>query len=346
MITKSNASMRGFKKFEENSGLDTLYYKPIEDKPKSYDRDWASYNKAQTSEKFMFLRLLSESVNSLNVITYTTKQGRPPLQLSDMLKSCCIKVFNNFSARRNYSDIEIAYLMKYLIKKPHYNSLINYMNNPNLTPFLHKLIKITSEPLYDYENDFSIDGTGISTFCKDKWVNVRVDFQKHHDYKKLHAICGNNTNIIASARVTEGRKSDCPLLPELLKDATDRFDVKRVMADKGYLSRKNTQVIEDAGAIPFIMPKKNTISKSYGYPAWNRMVWMFKKHPEKFKKYYHKRSNVESTFSMMKRKFSPFIRSRKTISQENEVLCMVVCHNISVLVNCIFELNLDVNFEK
>jgi len=76
------------------------------------------------------------------------------------------------------------------------------------------------------------------------------------------------------------------------------------------------------------------------------MVWMFQKHPEEFAKYYHQRSNVESTFSMIKRKFSPFIRSRKSVSQRNEVLCLVVCHNISVLITCIFELNLDVNFEK
>ena len=293
----------------------------------------------------MFLRLLSESVDSLNITTYTTKQGRPPHQLPDMLKASCIKVFNNFSARRNNSDIELAYLMKYLTKKPHYNSLINYMNNPNLTPFLHKLIKTTSLPLYDYENNFSIDATGISTFCKDKWLKVRTDHIKHHDYKKLHAICGNKTNIIASARVTEGRKHDSPLLPELVRDATDRFDVRRIMADRGYLSRKNAQLIEDCGAVPFILPKKNTGSLSKGHhPAWNRMIWKFRNHPERFKLYYHQRSNVESTFSMMKRKFSPFIRSRKSISQENEILCMVVCHNISVLVRCIFELNLDVTF--
>jgi len=319
------------------------YYSPV-NKP-NYIRDWSAYNKAQTGEKFMFLRLLNESVSSLNITTYTTKKGRPSFQLSDMLKSCCIKLFNDFSARRNNSDIEIAYIMKYLTKKPHYNSLINYMNNPALTPFLHKLIKITSSPLYDYENAFSVDSTGFSTFCKDKWVNVRLEHSKHHDYKKLHAICGNNTNIIASARVTEGTRGDCPLLPELLKDATDRFDVKRVMADKGYLSRENVQFIEDEGAVPFIMPKKNTITLSKGhYPAWNRMIWFFKKNEELFNRYYHQRSNVESTFSMMKRKFSPFLRSRKEIAQTNELLCMVVCHNISVLVTCIFELNLDVDF--
>lgn len=63
-----------------------------------------------------------------------------------------------------------------------------------------------------------------------------------------------------------------------------------------------------------------------------------------FRRHYHLRSNVESTFSMMKRKFSDYLKSRKDQSQKNEILCKVVCHNISVLVNGIFELDLKLEW--
>ena len=57
-------------------------------------------------------------------------------------------------------------------------------------------------------------------------------------------------------------------------------------------------------------------------------------------KHYHKRSNVESAFSMMKRKFGNYLRARSSIGRENEVLCKAVCHNICVLIQEMFELGI------
>ena len=319
------------------------YYNPVP-KPK-YTQNWSAYNKAQTKEKFIFLRILSDSVDSINIKTYGKRNGRPPMLMPDMIKACCIKVFNDFSARRNNSDIEISHLLKYLNNKPHFNSILKYMNSPYITPFLKELIKLTSLPLRDYEKNFAIDSTGFSTFCKDKWVSVRLDHQKHHNYKKLHAICGVNTNIIVAAKVTNGTASDCPHFQELLKEAAKHFNIRNITADAGYLSRKNVQCASDLNISPYIKLKKNTIPRAKGhYPAWNNMVWLFRKNENLFKAHYHKRSNVESTFAMIKKKFSPFLRSRKQISQENELLCKVVCHNISVLVSAIFKHNLELPF--
>ena len=35
-------------------------------------------------------------------------------------------------------------------------------------------------------------------------------------------------------------------------------------------------LIADIGAVPYIAIKSNVKSKSYGYPAWNRMVNMYR----------------------------------------------------------------------
>ena len=42
---------------------------------------------------------------------------------------------------------------------------------------------------------------------------------------------------------------------------------------------------------------------------------------EEFLPHYHKRSNVETTFSMIKAKFGGSIRSKKRTAQINEILC-------------------------
>ncbi len=75
------------------------------------------------------------------------------------------------------------------------------------------------------------------------------------------------------------------------------------------------------------------------------MVLYYRENHELFLKHYHQRSNVESTFSMIKRKFLPYVRSKSDQAQNNEVLCKVVCHNASVLCNAMFELDVNVEFE-
>ncbi len=47
---------------------------------------------------------------------------------------------------------------------------------------------------------------------------------------------------------------------------------------------------------------------------------------------------------MIKNKFGDFCRSRNNVSQENEILCKVLCHNITVLIQEIFLHNIEINF--
>jgi transposase len=53
---------------------------------------------------------------------------------------------------------------------------------------------------------------------------------------------------------------------------------------------------------------------------------------------YHQRSNVETTFSMIKAKFGSYVRSRTLTAQINEVLAKVLCHNLWCLVQASYEL--------
>ncbi len=55
------------------------------------------------------------------------------------------------------------------------------------------------------------------------------------------------------------------------------------------------------------------------------------KHDE-FLAHHHQRSNVESTFSAIKRKFGDSIRSRTPAAMANEVLCELVCHNLCCVI--------------
>ncbi len=55
---------------------------------------------------------------------------------------------------------------------------------------------------------------------------------------------------------------------------------------------------------------------------------------------YHQRSNVETTFAMVKAKFGGSVRAKTPTAQVNEALLKFLCHNIVVLIQSIYELGI------
>ena len=67
---------------------------------------------------------------------------------------------------------------------------------------------------------------------------------------------------------------------------------------------------------------------------------------EEFMDHYHKQSNVESAFSMIKRKFGASVKGKSDTAQVNEVLAKVLCHNICVLILAMHEMGLEPIFQN
>ena len=65
---------------------------------------------------------------------------------------------------------------------------------------------------------------------------------------------------------------------------------------------------------------------------FERAYHYFQFRNEEYMAHYHKRSNVESTFSAIKRKFGHNVRSKSDPAMVNEVLCKILCHNICCLI--------------
>ena len=119
---------------------------------------------------------------------------------------------------------------------------------------------------------------------------------------------------------------------------------KEVSADKAYGSRKNTDAITAKGATPFIALKSDSSGAAGG--TWTKMYHYFHFRKTDFLQHYHKRSNVESTFSMMKRKFGDSLRSKTDVAMINETLCKILCHNLVVLIHEMHKLGIDPVFWK
>jgi transposase len=125
----------------------------------------------------------------------------------------------------------------------------------------------------------------------------------------------------------------------LVQTTAQNFKIGEVSADKAYGGRKNVEAIEAAGGKPFIAVKSNATGEAGG--GWEKMVKYFKFRQDEFLQHYHKRSNVESTFSMIKRKFGDALRSKTDAAMVNETLCKLLCHNLVVLIHEMYELGID-----
>src|SRR5947208_16501872 len=74
------------------------------------------------------------------------------------------------------------------------------------------------------------------------------------------------------------------------------------------------------------------------------MFGYFQFHRAHFLKHYHARSNVESTFSMVKAKFRDHVRCKTDAAMKNEVLLKLLCHNVVVVHQAIIELGIEGTF--
>jgi transposase len=137
--------------------------------------------------------------------------------------------------------------------------------------------------------------------------------------------------------VTPGYYADSPLLKELLKTTAKTFKIREISADKAYSSRKNLQAVADAGGIPFIPFKKGSVGTPRGSIIWSRMNRLYNENQDYFMSHYHKRSNGETVFSMIKLKFGDYLYSKSDAGQVNEILCKALSHNICVLIQEYFE---------
>ncbi|NQW23632.1 MAG: IS5 family transposase [SAR202 cluster bacterium] len=309
--------------------------------------EWTIYNQAQTHEAERFSELLQDLCAGIPNPPQTT--GRPRLPLSDVVYSLASRAYSTKSGRRHASELREAEANGVITKAPSYNSAFRYLENPDLTPLLKSLIEETAKPLAGIEDDFAVDSSGFSTTTYNRWYDHKWGKERSRaSWVKTHIMVGVKTHVVTSVEATPTESADSKQLPYLLERTSKSFDIGEVSADKAYSDHKNVHAIQDAGGtayIPFRSNSTGQASSKHSYDSlWHRMWAFYNFNRADFNAHYHKRSNVETAFSMIKAKFGGSVRAKSPTAQVNEVLCKILCHNICVLIQSIYELELEPTF--
>jgi transposase len=196
----------------------------------------------------------------------------------------------------------------------------------------------SASPLMGIEDRCAIDSTGLRTSRFNYYRHEKYEPSRENDWRKLHALVGVKTHVIPVLEVTDGSVNDSTQFSTLLRRAVaNGFRFKEVYADKAYLSRENCNVATSLDVLPFIPFKVNNTGASKGSPAYHKMFNFFQYHREEFDQHYGQRAQVESAFGAFKAKFGETPASRNFDSQVNEILCIAIAFNITMVVRQMFE---------
>lgn len=313
---------------------------------KTYSQNWPAYNAAQTSEKSLSQKLLHDLCESIPEST-EAKIGRPRLPIRDGIFCACMKVYSQLSGRRFISDLCDAHAKGYLNRVPHFNPILRVFDKPETTGILCSLISQSAIPLASLETNFAIDSSGFSGCRFDRWYDAKwgsqVPERVGRSWVKAHAIVGVATNVVTAAEVLDKDSNDGVMLKPLMNATPQQFRITDLTGDKAYLSETNLCAIAGAGANALIPFKSNSRAGRPG--VWDSAYHYFNLHREEFLHRYHQRSNVESTFSAIKRKFGDSVKAKNDLSMRNEVLAKIVCHNLSCVIHAMYEFGIDPSFK-
>jgi transposase len=260
--------------------------------------------------------------------------------------ACAAKVYSTVSSRRFGTDLADAVDRGYLSRPMHPNKVNTHLEDPDLFPVLKQLVMRSALPLRVVDTDFAVDSSGFSTSRHIKWHDEKYGRTRSgRDWVKVHICTGVTSNCVTAVEIRDRDAGDSPEFKPLVEATVAAgFRLSEVSADKGYLSRENLELVEAHKAAPFIPFKSNSVPGEVG-TLWEKLYGYFQFRREDFLRHYHKRSNVESTFSMIKAKFGDAVRSRTDVAMKNEALCKILCHNLCCVIQAQCELGVEALFD-
>ncbi len=345
-----------------------------EKKKPTYPQDNVAINLAKTNEVQLFRKLIDEFTIAVIEEPLYKGTGRPGFTQREKIIAMAACCYNKSDLRKTNSYLKDLEAQHYISKAPSFKSISNFFNDKQLLDLLDRLILFTAIPFLTNETTVGIDATGFSISKYHEWVRykfmrlmkktnekslrgeeIKKRFlpmlikKKKREFIKAHifGMCGSNS--ILAVEVTKSKVSDSDtetlelLLGKVMRIGT--MSAKDFVADKAYSTHPIYAILAKYDLNVYIPFKSNAKPTSKGVPLWQKKYWEWIYHPTTTYEHYHKRSNLESIMHMIKQKFGHWVASRNFTAMQNEVKTKVLCHNICVLIQEMYENDLQLNLQ-
>lgn len=276
------------------------------------------------------------SVVLLLPVNATNKRGVKAFDYREILALCILRIL----LRKTYADYEIemrtdprickAFGMKILPGKSTIQRGMELMT----MDLLWQINLLMLKDIMKNKLNILIDSSGIRIFARSIWFCLRIKREiSKRDCDKVHlAVCADLL-LILNWRITNGKRHDCPFFVILLEPFKW---LGNIMADKGYLSRKNFQFVFDKKGqayIPFKKGKKKGSTDSpKSHPAWKFAFHFWKTLNGIYMSIYHQRSKIEAVFSALKKRYGDKLNCKSARMRRREMSLRLIAYNIRILI--------------
>ncbi len=161
---------------------------------------------------------------------------------------------------------------------------------------------------------------------------MRHKWKSRRGFLKIHVDVDIKTKKIISYKITDEHSHDAQHLPSLVKQASNKFQITKVLADGAYDSMNNFSCLYHKGIIPAIRVRKNSTGKVTG--CYSRKISLISQLTNynywKDSVSYGHRWIMESVFSSFKRMFGEHVMAHKTKNMIKELELKISLYNLFV----------------
>jgi hypothetical protein len=221
---------------------------------------------------------------------------------------------------------------------PHFTTLQKASRHLLASPSARRVLQSTIRMHYGRRRrvaSAALDSTGLEcTAASGYFVKRRHRVSEpwksvvYHRYPKLGVVCGTNCHFILAIGVGRGPRPDVDELVPLLINALRSMLLGCLSADAGYDSESNHRFARERCGIRTIIPAKHGRPTTKPAAGHYRRLMQVRFDTDA----YHRRTQVETVMSMIKRNQLPYIHGRTYHSQCRDLPLMALTHNVMILI--------------
>lgn len=204
---------------------------------------------------------------------------------------------------------------------PDYTTLDRRVNSLDLN--MDEALTSSDKPVY-----IALDSTGVKVHNSGDWIRMRFKVRK--GYLKVHIAVNVETKQIVAFEVTREYIHDGTKLEGLTKESSRKVEIKGVIGDGAYDSRRNFNLLDEMGIEPVIKVRGNAVKRLRGCPSRRKALTEQRENPDLWKRKYGLRWIAESAFSWIKRVFGEYVTAKKVENMVKEITMKVSLYNLLI----------------
>jgi hypothetical protein len=260
------------------------------------------------------------------------KPGPKPYDYRRVLSLCIFRIL----LRKTYADYEIEMRTDLRICKllglqilPGKSTIQRCLAQTKMD-MLRTINSILLQDWMERKLNILLDASGIRIVGRSVWFSLKAKRSiSRRECDKIHIAVCSDVHAILNWFITEGKRHDSPFFKRLL--APFKF-LGFVLADVGYLSRKNVQYVFDRKGAVFIPFKSNSTAKPKSHPAWKFLFQLWGRLWSLCKGIYNQRPKVEAVFSALKKRYGDHLNSKGARMRRREMEMRFIAYNIRIVI--------------